>query len=110
MQVLPGIDDVAEVWRQRSVVGDSGGLGVRVWLGEIVGQLPGPGEHLTALIGTVHNFNLCTTQDKPLVTKGRSAVSERLSKALVIHQYKSINQLCGSMLYALLSDLFAVPL
>lgn len=60
---VPGVDDVAEIWRQGSVVGGSGRfrVGVRLW--EVVGQLSRPGEHLSVLIGTVHDLDLHTASN-----------------------------------------------
>lgn len=55
---VPGVHDVAEVRRQGSVVGRAGSFGVGVRLREVVGQLAWPCEHLSALVGTVHDLHL----------------------------------------------------
>lgn len=65
-QDVPGVDDVAEIWRHGSVVGRPGCLRVGVGLWEVVGELSWPSEHLSALIGSVHDLDLNTTHKKPL--------------------------------------------
>lgn len=55
---VPGVGDVAEVRGQRAVIGRSGcfRVGIRFW--KEVGQLPGTGEHLAALIGSIQDLKL----------------------------------------------------
>lgn len=59
-RALPCVDDVAEIGRQGSVVGDTGCFGVGVRFREVVGQLPWAGEHLSVVIGTIDNLDLKT--------------------------------------------------
>lgn len=58
---LPGIDNVAEVRWQGSVVSNAGCLWIWVRFGEIIRQLSWPGEHLATLIRTIHYLNLIPT-------------------------------------------------
>lgn len=108
-KVLPGIDDVAEVWRQGSIVGSSCCLGVGVGLWEMVRQLSWPSEHLPIVIRTIHYLKLNTTHKTSLKPKNKepkcrysqvSPPSGRESNCKIIRQSYVINlkSLLGSSL------------
>lgn len=74
--MIPGIDDVAEIRWEGSVVGRSCSLWVRVGLGEIIRQLSRSCEHLARIIRTIYHFNLRKTRRRASVREVCIGVSK----------------------------------
>lgn len=60
---VPGVDDVAEIWGQGSVVCGTSGFRVWIRLWEVIGRFSGSSEHLSGLVRAVHHLHLKQKSD-----------------------------------------------